>query len=1050
MSRNRRGFRTGTRFVFGIDTKPMKFKGFKSSGNPFRGAILMQEGGILPKYQNAGIVNNSDEERTKLAELVVKNARERIKNDNFVDVPENIKKIAEERGEGAYSCIGGVCTVLKDSGVIPNVTWSNTEFAKKAKEYGFRNEGYGIKNIKNLQPGDVLQHLANSNEQGNYYPSHAQIYLGRNENGEMEFFDNYAKGIKKYNEDELKEWLSPERKKNERQASIYKVNPYSIDSEMTPEAKKAIQEREKTWEFETGKGFTPWQYSIREDATDIKGDNKYVKSFLDFANNSIKKEQLARSLNVSISDVDDELLNTFGELGQETKFGTHKSAETIFENIFKPKNKSIGPGQIRFSTLAEDLKQKFGINKPKDLYNEEKLIPLMTAINLRNRQYLKNKGDKLSEGLMGEEGVDWKNIRGGIGRWTPYMYQFGRLDSPEKRAGRKLRADRQIFGSDVKGLEPTEQEKAEYYNNNKRVFQFNRDEGSYADAVFGYIDRNLQRVNPHFNAIQPLQDVEVVAQRRMEKGGVIIDPMGQWNHPYQETIVPTQDGRITMKNVPYPVQGIDLETGESQLMMPNKEYKFRGKNIYEIPLLQQGGRIVSKSEYDSMLSEGYIPIGNNKAVRQNPFLDIYFKGVRSNKQASVQEWEKIMANKIRKGLPYEEAVSKKYGTEQGLKELYLKYQNTPDTITYKTQNNIPNLSGGYEPFRIFKPDDFNKSFMVKGDTLYYPSNMPQSEIDKATFRYSRFRNVHENKIIPILKNPAFVDNKKKPSGDISKMQQGGFSLEDIYKFLFDDEEETTPVTAPSTEEINDKVEEEVRVREKKLQKDYAKKLRSLNRENIMKIIDSSDNFESFISGQRNTTQNNSSNFAAGKNTKYIPTVSKAQATEIAYQKGSQAVKYLQETYGLPKHVAAGIAGNAMQESSFRDDVIGGSLKGDSNQSFGLFQWYKDRKNPKNDRVTPFFNWVKQNNRNPYDMYTQLDYGIYEAKQRGDLQQVMKAENATQAANIWRDRFERPAVRDNDRAAYANRLMQYQIGGVYDVDDNTVAELKRKGYKFKIV
>ena len=44
---NRRGFRIGTRFLFGIDTRPIKFKGYKPSGNPFRGAILMQDGGSL-------------------------------------------------------------------------------------------------------------------------------------------------------------------------------------------------------------------------------------------------------------------------------------------------------------------------------------------------------------------------------------------------------------------------------------------------------------------------------------------------------------------------------------------------------------------------------------------------------------------------------------------------------------------------------------------------------------------------------------------------------------------------------------------------------------------------------------------------------------------------------------------------------------------------------------------------------------------------------------------------------------------------------------------
>jgi hypothetical protein len=56
----------------------------------------------------------------------------------------------------------------------------------------------------------------------------------------------------------------------------------------------------------------------------------------------------------------------------------------------------------------------------------------------------------------------------------------------------------------------------------------------------------------------------------------------------------------------------------------------------------------------------------------------------------------------------------------------------------------------------------------------------------------------------------------------------------------------------------------------------------------------------------------------------------------------------------------------------------------------------------------------------------------------------------EAANIWRDRFERPAVKDGNRAFFANKLMQYQVGGTYDIDDNMLEELKMKGYKYKII
>jgi len=75
----------------------------------------------------------------------------------------------------------------------------------------------------------------------------------------------------------------------------------------------------------------------------------------------------------------------------------------------------------------------------------------------------------------------------------------------------------------------------------------------------------------------------------LQKGGPIVSKYGQWKYPGQETIVPTEDGNITMDGVPYPVLGID-ETGYQQMMYPNQQYKYRGKRVYEIPMMQNGGR----------------------------------------------------------------------------------------------------------------------------------------------------------------------------------------------------------------------------------------------------------------------------------------------------------------------------------------------------------------------------------------------------------------------------------------------------------------------------
>jgi hypothetical protein len=63
-------------------------------------------------------------------------------------------------------------------GVLDNINWSNTDFAKNAKKYGFTaNQGWGLKGINNLEPGDIIQYKQSVNAQGKYYPSHSRILM---------------------------------------------------------------------------------------------------------------------------------------------------------------------------------------------------------------------------------------------------------------------------------------------------------------------------------------------------------------------------------------------------------------------------------------------------------------------------------------------------------------------------------------------------------------------------------------------------------------------------------------------------------------------------------------------------------------------------------------------------------------------------------------------------------------------------------------------------------------------------------------------------------
>ncbi len=70
-----------------------------------------------------------------------------------------------------------------------------------------------------------------------------------------------------------------------------------------------------------------------------------------------------------------------------------------------------------------------------------------------------------------------------------------------------------------------------------------------------------------------------------QEGGIPVSSQGVYDFPMQEVLVPTSNGEITMKDVDYPILGID-EFGNKKMMHPGKNYKFPGKRIHEIPDLK--------------------------------------------------------------------------------------------------------------------------------------------------------------------------------------------------------------------------------------------------------------------------------------------------------------------------------------------------------------------------------------------------------------------------------------------------------------------------------
>lgn len=77
------------------------------------------------------------------------------------------------------------------------------------------------------------------------------------------------------------------------------------------------------------------------------------------------------------------------------------------------------------------------------------------------------------------------------------------------------------------------------------------------------------------------------AKAPAKKKDIIVDPMGQWKHPGQNTRIPSSN--ITMQGVNYPVLGVG-SNGQQQMMYPGMEYTFPGADyVDEFPQMQEGG-----------------------------------------------------------------------------------------------------------------------------------------------------------------------------------------------------------------------------------------------------------------------------------------------------------------------------------------------------------------------------------------------------------------------------------------------------------------------------
>jgi hypothetical protein len=110
--------------------------------------------------------------------------------------------------------------------------------------------------------------------------------------------------------------------------------------------------------------------------------------------------------------------------------------------------------------------------------------------------------------------------------------------------------------------------------------------GNYLKSMVGN-NGMFDMTNPNiYKAIVP-GAIGVGALQQQKDGGIIKDDRGQWDHPGEITEINSND--ITMQGVPFDVLGVS-DTGDTKLMKPGKNYKFKGKKVTEYPMAKNGLR----------------------------------------------------------------------------------------------------------------------------------------------------------------------------------------------------------------------------------------------------------------------------------------------------------------------------------------------------------------------------------------------------------------------------------------------------------------------------
>ena len=458
-------------------------------------------GGKLPKYQSAGSFYKDENDKKDFlnnisdlykSKILGKSAIPYMREDR-TSILENGIPLSTEHN----TCIDVVTGIIKKCGKnLQKRYLSNTEFSDnvtKGLEDAYRING-------NFQLGDIIQaqrqvYPKKGNLDKKYYmPFDAKIIMDI-ENPDSEEPTYIAVGSSgtsnmtytPYKKSELIELIKSQDRLVTRFGKILDKDKRNLSS--NPDILRILNDRNELIKYDSENPIL-YDYSVLPNAPDYKPKTKpLIDKFIDFSNNHKNISNLVKSSGKTSEFIHDALLNVFGELGQENYFNKPKGFSSKVENfiektlskINKGKNLSIGPGQIKFKYIPKDLKVKYDIKKTKDLYNLDKVIPLMVELDLKNTQNLINLGERgqLSKALFNiDSDLKSEELPYGVARYSPYLRNSYKsvVGNPQTRGTHLINNNDYI---------PFNTERV---SNNYRL-----DKGSYPRKVLNFWRNNLGR-----------------------------------------------------------------------------------------------------------------------------------------------------------------------------------------------------------------------------------------------------------------------------------------------------------------------------------------------------------------------------------------------------------------------------------------------------------------------------------------------------------------------------------------------------------------------------